>query len=614
MSATLSLAAVDQLSNSEIEYYLQEHNIDIDSNELRNRLIAIFTMYNQTVINPDAKIKLKRSDLKYVYNKMFKTYYLMPSDYLNMNACAQNIPIGIPRSDIIKMLIDAEYKYPFKNLSEYGAPVRNLGEGVYGLVIQTRLQSGTTYAIKFLNKFDEITVDTYREIVSISYLNHPNIVKILDIGIISNDDKNAYRRYTVDLNDFKMFIVMEVANSNLKDIMDINPRLNATDRIKFGYQIASAILHYTNHNIINRDLKPSNVLIDKNGDAIVSDFGLARINYCPNNTRVLTGDLYTLWYRPPEILLGDVNYGSAAEVWAYGCILYEIFTGDVLFKAYAEDNMVNLIYKTLGTPNTRSWPDGKNLPRWSAFNQLKYSGTPNKFNQIRVPGAGELLKRIFVYDPAKRPTMYDIVMDPLFNRIRNGCIIDLPCAETLNYRKYYANAKSADRERIIRNLELLMTKYVINSLSVFALAVHLIDDYQEKVSAPETDLDLVAFGCMSLATKMLGHYINYNLSTQYQPAEVRNYETKIAQKLQWKLYPSTIMDYYYAYGRFYTSQTKEQVGEAIKKVITSDLPFYIEADQLALGCFAIYSPTFHNEELLIYPSYVKTKIAEVVNQ
>jgi cyclin-dependent kinase 9 len=93
-------------------------------------------------------------------------------------------------------------------------------------------------------------------------------------------------------------------------------------------QLLNGLYYIHSNKIIHRDMKAANVLITKQGILKLADFGLARAisinkNGQPNR---YTNRVVTLWYRPPELLLGERNYGPAVDTWGAGCIMAEMWT------------------------------------------------------------------------------------------------------------------------------------------------------------------------------------------------------------------------------------------------------------------------------------------------
>ena len=86
--------------------------------------------------------------------------------------------------------------------------------------------------------------------------------------------------------------------------------------------------------VLHRDLKPQNLLIDKEGSLKLADFGLARAIGIP--VRTYTHEVVTLWYRSPEILLGSKHYSTAGDIWSVGCIFAEMATKVPLFPGDSE--------------------------------------------------------------------------------------------------------------------------------------------------------------------------------------------------------------------------------------------------------------------------------------
>lgn len=103
-------------------------------------------------------------------------------------------------------------------------------------------------------------------------------------------------------------------------------------------QLLSGLQHCHDRGILHRDIKGSNLLIDKNGMLKIADFGLA--NYYTHK-RPLTNRVVTLWYRAPELLLGATSYGVGIDLWSAGCLLAEMFLGRPIMPGRTEVTILN---------------------------------------------------------------------------------------------------------------------------------------------------------------------------------------------------------------------------------------------------------------------------------
>jgi mitogen-activated protein kinase 1/3 len=115
-------------------------------------------------------------------------------------------------------------------------------------------------------------------------------------------------------------------------------------------------------NILHRDLKPRNLLVNSNCDLKICDFGLARplIQDFKINSGVMTDYVATRWYRAPELLLSWKEYSSTVDVWSLGCIFAELLRRKPFLPGADTKNQIEMIFDMLGTPTDE---EINNIPR-----------------------------------------------------------------------------------------------------------------------------------------------------------------------------------------------------------------------------------------------------------
>merc|ERR1712137_599393 len=120
----------------------------------------------------------------------------------------------------------------------------------------------------------------------------------------------------------------------------------------FIWQILKGLKYMHSANVIHRDLKPRNILVNSNCDLKICDFGLARARFsdsewvCP-----MTEYVCTRWYRAPEVLCSWLDYSAAIDMWSIGCILAELHTRNALFPGSTTQHQLDLIIHLIGTPD-----------------------------------------------------------------------------------------------------------------------------------------------------------------------------------------------------------------------------------------------------------------------
>ena len=141
----------------------------------------------------------------------------------------------------------------------------------------------------------------------------------------------------------------------------------------FLFQLLTGIAHCHIHRVLHRDLKPQNLLINREGSKLnnllthscinfylligelkLADFGLARA--CGIPVRSYTHEVVTLWYRAPDVLLGSHKYSTPVDIWSIGCIFAEMVTGSPLFTGTSEETQLDIIFRCLGTPDPSIYP------------------------------------------------------------------------------------------------------------------------------------------------------------------------------------------------------------------------------------------------------------------
>lgn len=151
-------------------------------------------------------------------------------------------------------------------------------------------------------------------------------------------------------------MVFEYLEYDLTGLLD-TPEIRFTqDHIKsWSRQLLEGVHYMHTNKIIHRDLKSSNLLVNKKGELKIADWGLARS--WNSDMKRLTQRVITLWYRPPELLLKCLQYTPKIDMWSVGCIVAEMFRRSGFLKGANEQNQLKLIFRTCGHPTKKSWPN-----------------------------------------------------------------------------------------------------------------------------------------------------------------------------------------------------------------------------------------------------------------
>lgn len=116
----------------------------------------------------------------------------------------------------------------------------------------------------------------------------------------------------------------------------------------YMHQLISGISYCHVMGCLHRDIKPQNILVKNSQILKIADFGLARLFNFMSDSRDITKEMITLWYRPPEVLLGSSTYSFSSDIWSIGLVLIEMITKIPLFMGSSQVEMIFIIFKFFG--------------------------------------------------------------------------------------------------------------------------------------------------------------------------------------------------------------------------------------------------------------------------
>ncbi|CAD5172314.1 unnamed protein product [Musa acuminata subsp. malaccensis] len=290
--------------------------------------------------------------------------------------------------------------------------IDKIGQGTYSNVYKARdVLTGKIVALKKV-RFDNMEPESVkfmaREILILRHLDHPNVVKLE--GLVTS-------RMSCSL-----YLVFEYMEHDLAGLAaSLTTKFTEPQQVKcYMHQLLSGLEHCHNNRVLHRDIKGSNLLLDNKGLLKIADFGLATF-FDPNRKHPMTSRVITLWYRPPELLLGATDYSVGVDLWSAGCILAELLSGKPIMPGRTEVEQLHKIFKLCGSPSEEYWKKSK-LPHATIFKPRQpYKRCIQETFKGFPPSSLPLIETLLAIDPAERQTATAALNSEFFNTAPYAC-------------------------------------------------------------------------------------------------------------------------------------------------------------------------------------------------
>lgn len=297
------------------------------------------------------------------------------------------------------------------NITDNYSMIEDIGGGTCGDVIKGMdNKTGNIVAmkkIKILQPEHGFPMNAIHEINFLRKISDENIIHL--IAVETSRDRYVY-------------LIFDYCEYDLQGLLS-QTLLSFQQTKCYFRQILHALNVCFKHSLIHRDLKPANILITPKNVVKLCDFGLAK-KVETDKSKIQTNQVITIWYRPPELLLGARHYGTEIDIWSSGCILYEMITRNVLFRSYYDNELdeISAIFRVHGMPTDEEWPNWKSLPNANLFlcnkNLIQNSSkmTFKEYLEKTIPkeyeDAIDLLLKLLEYNPEKRISITDALNHP----------------------------------------------------------------------------------------------------------------------------------------------------------------------------------------------------------
>lgn len=248
--------------------------------------------------------------------------------------------------------------------------LRKLGEGTFGEVLQAKHKiTGSVVAVKKIlmhNEKDGFPITALREIKLLKLLKHVNVLTLEEMAIEHPAKTTSQTRKRAT-----MYMVTPYMDHDLSGLLDNRNVPFGVPQVKcYMLQLLQGLAYIHGQNILHRDIKAANLLINNKGILQIADFGLARHyegdvpkpGVSPVAVRDYTALVVTRWYRPPELLMHLRRYTPAIDVWGVGCVFGEMLERKPILAGESDAKQLQMIFQLVGNPTDESMPGWKLLP------------------------------------------------------------------------------------------------------------------------------------------------------------------------------------------------------------------------------------------------------------
>ncbi|CAD5209615.1 unnamed protein product [Bursaphelenchus xylophilus] len=286
--------------------------------------------------------------------------------------------------------------------------LETIGSGSYATVYKTQNRmSGQFFALKEikLQPQEGLPFTAIREISLLKGLKHTNIIRL----------------YQIVHQPHALVLIFEYMKTDLSKYMDnFKNGLDPFRTKLFLFQLLRGLAFCHERKILHRDLKPQNLLVSETGELKLADFGLARAQSVPSKT--FSHDVVTLWYRPPDVLLGSTHYSTSLDMWGVGCIFAEMITGLAVFPGgNCVADQLDRIFSIRGLPQDSDWPEAKSLPKFhqysfAHYSELSWGLVDPQLEEVEDNGA-DLLSSFLMLNPRLRISAFQAMHHEYFHSL-----------------------------------------------------------------------------------------------------------------------------------------------------------------------------------------------------